>query len=58
MCLSYADLIPDLGHKYVNILHNNVTQTFSVAMHVVMVDIHTLLEYPCQMLFDTHDYHA
>ena len=55
MCLSSADLIPNLGHKYVNIWRNKATKRFSVAMHVVMVDIHALLAYPFQMLFDTHD---
>ena len=38
--------------------HNNKIHIYSVAMHVGMVDMHTLLPWPYHMLFDRYYDHA
>ena len=53
-----AYLILDLGYQYVGNFHNNVTRISSVTMCVGMVDRHTLLPWPCQMMFDIYENHV
>ena len=55
---SDAYLIIYLVYEYVGNWHNNVAQSYIVAIHVVMVDRHTFLPCPCHMLFDIYADHA
>ena len=48
----------ELEDKSVNIDNNNVTHISNVVTHNMIMDIHTLLLSPCQMLFETYDYHV
>ena len=56
--MNCADLILDLEDISVDIVHNNSTHISNVVMHILMMDIHTLLPSPFQMLFETYDYHV
>ena len=58
MCLLYNDLIHGLLYQYVEYFRINATQISSVATHVGTDDMHILLKYPCQMLFDKYDAHG
>ena len=40
------------------IVHNNGTYITSVVTNIEMVDIYTLLPWPCQILFDKYDTHV
>ena len=46
-----ADINIDLVDQYMDILHNNSKHTSNVVMHILIMDIHTCLPYPCQMMF-------
>ena len=52
---SYLILV--LEDQYVGNYNNNATDIFIVAMHVVMVYIHTLLPWPCQLMLHIYDAH-
>ena len=58
MCWNDAYLVPGLDGQYVVNFHNNSTHISSVAMHVEMVDVHTLSPCSCQLLLHIYDSHA
>ena len=41
-----------------DIAHNNAKQISNVVMHILIMDMHTLLPLPCQRLFETHAYNV
>ena len=55
MCLNSAYLILGWKHRDVGNFHNNETHISSMEIHAEMVDMHTLLIWPCQVLFDICD---
>ena len=57
ICWNYAYLVIDFGYQYVGNFHNKAKHISSVVMHVGMDDMHTLLPWTCQMLFDKYDDH-
>ena len=58
MCWNDAYLILGLKDQYLIYRHNKATQTFSVAIHVGLIDMHTLYPWKFQMLFYTYDCHV
>ena len=56
----FNDDYPILGqeYQYVGDWHNNTIHISSVAIHVGMVDMHTLLTWPCQLLLNIYDSHV
>ena len=58
MCWNDAYLIRCLEDQYMENWHNNTTQIYGVAMHVGMVDKHTLSPITGQMLLHIYDTHA
>ena len=58
MCLIYYDMLLDLGDQYVDIMYNNSTHITNVETQVGMLDMHTLLIYPCLMILDKYDAHT
>ena len=58
ICWIDAYLTLDLGDKYADILKNNITHIYSAEMNIGIVDMHTLLPWPCQMLFHRYGDHV
>ena len=58
MCCNDACIIIGPEDQYMGNWYNNATHVFSVAMNVGVVDIHTLLPWPCQILLHIYDTHA
>ena len=58
MCLSDAYMIIEFVDQYMNIIHNKRTLILSVAMNIVMVDMHTLWSWTCKTMFDGYVNHA
>ena len=52
------DMIMDLEYQSVDIANNNATHISNVITHKLMMDMNTLFPSPCQMLFETYDYHV
>ena len=51
-------IILGLVDQHLGNWYKNATYVSSVTMYVGMVDIHILFPWPCQILFDSYDYHA
>ena len=58
MCFNDACMILGLRDQYVGDRHKNTTHIYSVKVHDVMVDMHTLLPCPYQVMFDICEEHA
>ena len=58
MCWNDAYLILGLKDQYMGNYHNNVTHISSVAVHVGIVDIHTLLTWTRHMLLYIYNSHV
>ena len=50
--MNFAGLILYLKDQCVEIVHNNALHISNVLLHILMMDIHTLLPYPCKMHID------
>ena len=51
-------MILGLEDQFMGNRHNKATHIYSVAMHVGMVDIHTLYPWPYHMLLHRYDAHV
>ena len=58
MCWNGDYLIIGVEDQYVVNCCNNTTQISSVAIHVVMVDMHTFYPWPFNMWLHRYDAHA
>ena len=54
--MNYDNLILDLEDQYIEIAHTNAKQISNVVIHILMMDIHTFLTLPCQIMSETYAY--
>ena len=56
-CWDTDHMFPGQEYECLDIWHNSEIHIFSVATHDLNVDMHTLLTFPCHMLWLKHNTH-